>query len=712
MTGRTALRRLHRQMAMAFCGIMAAGLGVTAGAGTAGAVIDNPDIDTTGSYLYEVNTDDQSVAVTITVDVTFVKPDRQTAEGVFQYYIDAYGLVIPAGVENLVIADGAGQPLTYEVVEEDQRAQVLAIEFRRNLFFRRTTTVVVTYDMVEDRTNDNSLVRINPAYIGLEVWTDRLLETATVEVTTPSGFILNNQDLIGLGPGKLRVETEAGVQRLTPNEVDPETFWMILSLDRPERLVSDTVEIGEQTVVLRSWPGDEEWADRAATTIEAGLPTLIDTIGIEWPFANELTVTQSFSPLLAGYAGWYDRAANEISVGDNFDDHVMLHELSHVWFGDRLSTDRWITEGLANTYAAEAAAAVGDDRPEPDRVSRAALDAVALSEWSILEGRPEVEDWAYPASWGVMDDVLELVGKDVLDDAVVAMFNDEIAYVGDTEPERHRGDADWRYFLDLLENLAGYEEAGEGEQLQQLFSDWVLAGTDRLLLSDRQEARQLHQELVDRGDEWAAPQGLRQQLARWDFTAANDRLVTAESFLDRRLDLVELVDPVGGELPPSLEHAYESATDVQMSGADLEFTDAEEAAKVLIESHRLVAESDGIFQQIGAMGVDVESDLTAATRAFNSGDFTRVASTNADLEERVDGFQESGIIRTGATFAAVVLGGWALVAWVRRRRQFDGDSGWPDPSEDPVPVIDLTDESADASASIPDTNPVDVDTLR
>ena len=80
-----------------------------------------------------------------------------------------------------------------------------------------------------------------------------------------------------------------------------------------------------------------------------------------------------------------------------------------------------------------------------------------------------------------MDDILELAGKDVLNDAVAAMFNDEIAYVGDTEPERQRGDADWRYFLDLLENLAGYQ----GDELQQLFSDWVLTGTDRWLLTNR-----------------------------------------------------------------------------------------------------------------------------------------------------------------------------------------------------------------------------------
>ena len=407
MTGGRWLRRLHRRMMMVSCGIAVTGLSVIAGTGTAGAVVDNPDVDTVGSYLYEVDADDQSVAVTITVDITFVKPDRQTTEGVFQYYIDAYGLAIPSGVENLTVVDEAGRSLAYEVVEDDQRAQVLAIEFRRNLFFQRTTTIVVTYDMIEDRTNGNSLVRINPAYIGLEVWTDGLLETAAVEVVTPLGFILNNQDQIGLGPGKLRIETGADEQRLTPNEVDPENFWMILSLDRPERLVSNTVEVGEQTVVLRSWPGDQEWANRAAEAIETGLPTLIDTIGIEWPFASELTVTQSFSPLLAGYAGWYDRAANEISVGDDFDDHVMLHELSHVWFGEQLSTDRWITEGLANTYAAEAAAALGGDRPKPDRVSRAALDAVALSEWTSLEGQLEVEDWAYPASWGGVPPLFE-----------------------------------------------------------------------------------------------------------------------------------------------------------------------------------------------------------------------------------------------------------------------------------------------------------------
>ena len=658
------------------------------GLAPAAAVEDNPDIDTAAAYEYRVDPSTNSVNVTITLEITADKPNRNTADGYYQYYFTGYGIAVPKAAQDITIADSSGVELGYEIEHEDEWVQAIVFGFRRNIYYRQTATVTVAYNLVEDRDDEYSIVRVNDAYIGLDVWTDPLLEAATVEVVTPSGFVNSNQDQSGLASGQFQAVAEGEEIRFVASELDPEEYWTVLSLNRPERLVQRDLEIAGNAVTLRSWPGDTAWADEAAESIEEGLPILVDSVGLPWPLSNTLTVTESFDPTLAGYGGWYDRSDQEISVGDTLDDHLMMHELSHVWFGDRLFVERWITEGLANTYAALAVEAMDNntDRPEPERVSLLDAEAIPLREWNSYFREPETEEWAYPASWTVTDAILTDVGKDVLDDVLEAAFNEEMSYPGDADaPEGDDGFGDklttsvavdnWRRYLDLLENKSG--EVVDDE-LQELFLDWVLVPADSRTLEIRNELRRRYFELVDDGGTWAPPYGLRDMMSRWIFPLSEQQLDAAEDAIERRDALAATVAPLGAELPVMLEEAYESGEGPDlMEPTNALFDEVEVAATQLVETSEALTSATGLFEQIGALGTDHRSELDEAVDAFSGGDLDAVADRTGDLDTAIDDLGRVGMIRAGSAAGGLVLVG--LAGWLLVRRRGRNDRRVTDP---------------------------------
>ena len=93
--------------------------------------------------------------------------------------------------------------------------------------------------------------------------------------------------------------------------------------------------------------------------LDDGLPALEELVGLEWPVSGDLSVSEVHTPLLHGYAGFYDESTDEITMSEDLDEHTILHEASHAWFNGDLIRDRWIDEGLAEYYAAAGPRALG-----------------------------------------------------------------------------------------------------------------------------------------------------------------------------------------------------------------------------------------------------------------------------------------------------------------------------------------------------------------
>ncbi len=136
---------------------------------------------------------------------------------------------------------------------------------------------------------------------------------------------------------------------------------------------------------MLGWPDDPEWVDFAEEQVSDGVPVLEELIGIDWPAKNTIDVVETASPYLYGYAGWYMPVESVIEVGDELDQHVMLHELAHLWFNDRLFEGRWINEAFADVLAAG---------------RRSGSSAVRSPSRSAIKpddpGRLKLNDWSNP----------------------------------------------------------------------------------------------------------------------------------------------------------------------------------------------------------------------------------------------------------------------------------------------------------------------------
>ncbi len=138
---------------------------------------------------------------------------------------------------------------------------------------------------------------------------------------------------------------------------------------RPSRIETLQVQIDGRPRYLdvRSWPEDDLWAKRVRDRLTTGLVALHDLNGLDWPVVGPLQVTESATRSLNGYAGFYDPGGHgvldEITISEEPDDQVIVHEAAHAWFNDGLLTGRWISEGFADAYAARALTRLGSTPP-------------------------------------------------------------------------------------------------------------------------------------------------------------------------------------------------------------------------------------------------------------------------------------------------------------------------------------------------------------
>jgi len=651
------------------------------GAGPAGAVIDDPDVDTSAEYRYRVDPELGQVDVTIDLSVTADKPNRTTSTGYFQYYFDGTFLAIPAEVGDLQVTNEAGQALDFEIDDSVTDVIQLQIDFRRNLFYRQTTEVVISFTLPGGAARGDELTRVNGAYAGFQAWVDPRLEAASLAVITPPGFVDRSTGSETFGASERREGPNGPEHWFVLEDVDPEFQWASVSLARDESLVTTEFDVGVDEDVedrgqvsfdVLAWPGDDQWTEFVTDNLDDGLPLLADEIGLPWPLDRDLTVIESYDPYLNGYAGWYDVRSAEIEIGDELDSHVMFHELSHVWFNGNLFEERWITEGLADEFGAEVVEALGEDRPTPPRTSSSNASAVPLNQWSDRTDDVDEETWAYGASWTVTRAMADIVGLDVLSEAAKAAAADHIAYVGDAEPEIETRAKDWHLYLDLIENQGQVTD----DQIVELFEEWVVASREAEVLVDRAASRERYAALDDAGDAWAPPLAVRRAMARWRFDDADTLISEAGEVLDRRAETVEVLDelapllPIGSTvaLPDLLEETFESAGEDLDEAAEL----ADEALAVAEElqaSGEAIDDATGPLQRVGAIGADHRNELAVAATRFTGGDLDGAVAGADRIDADVEELSRRGLLRVAIGVGGVLVIALLLAWWLRRRRR-------------------------------------------
>lgn len=686
-------------------GIGLLSIGVLQPATPAGAQVDDPDLDTTADYQYVVDTENSEIDVTISLSVTADKPNHTTGSGVYQYYFQAYLVAIPSDVSDLTVTDDSGRELQFTLFDQAEGIDALEIEFRRNLYYRQTAHIVVSFTLAEgtsadgDQWSPNAASRVNAAYAGFIVWVHPAIETVSVSITAPAGF---EDETTGLNP--FQSERVGDEVRFSADDIDPGSFWTFVSLRRDAALITTDVEVNNIGFQVQSWPGDDDWKNQVTSALDEELPELINYLGLDWPVEEDISIVESYSPYLAGYGGWYDRELNQIEIGDAPDEHLILHELSHIWFNDELFYNRWITEGLAEQFAATVIESQGGEAEDPPPTSLIDSEAGPLNNWSSSNFGSDSESWFYGASWTVTNEIAEIIGQDTLAEVVRSAANNEISYLGDSgNPEIVDDETTWHLYLDLIENRGDVES----DEILDLFREWVLTSRQSKQLDDRAVARAEYAQLQTDGEAWAPPFGVRSLMTDWDFDEATELMDAASSVVERRDALESAIDDFGGTLPAELETLYEAATD-DMTAVESALTSAEESASLIRDTKVSVGKADGLFQRIGAIGQEFDGPVAQAVVALDDGNYELADSTTETINADLAKLQRTGLQRAGGGLAGLfIVGLGALFTLRRRKKRRAGDADTPaSENTDTTDTADETDDQAGDALDEPELVPL------
>jgi hypothetical protein len=540
------------------------------------------------------------------------------------------------------------------------------VAFGQPVFDGQTFAFKVSFEL-RDGAGQVGDVRVNRAIVAFSLWAFGTSsgDSSSVALAMPAGFqvqfageVLAPTGVEGSGP---RVYVSGPI-------ADPATFFSFVSAEAPGGFVERSAEAPGRPaplpLVVRYWANDPGFGEHTTSLVRRGLPAIQSAVGLEYPRIDALTIQETSSSSLGGYAGLFDRTARTIQVVSYADDFVILHESAHTWMNFTLLADRWSTEGFASLFAEVAAGRLGIQVTRPVITTTLDEGRFPLNDWGEI-GREGTlrEAYAYAATWKLAELIRERVGDDALREVMRRADGAAIAYPPrNGTPPTTTAPTDWRRLLDLLENLSG-------RTVEDLFRAWVVDPTDVPLLDERDAARAAEQGLLQRAADWDVPPSIREALASWDFATATDELRDATGALDSRDARAGNLMALGLHEPSLLEAAWvHSERDVSGLRRIDERLDGDVAAFRELDAD--LARPRDILVSVGLVGVPAERARADAAAAFDDGrldDAERiVAALRADLGSAAGRGRERLIL--GAVLIALILLGGGTVAYAIRRR--------------------------------------------
>lgn len=599
-----------------------------------------------------------AVHVRIAATGTNRKPDS----ALYRYYYTGFTIGIHEDAAAVKATDSRGS-LRTKVTDKDGY-KVLEVRFRSSIFYRQSRSVTVTYDLPGGEPRSDTPTRAGLAFASFDVWAWGDPGYSSVRVDLPSGFepeTYGDTLIEAVGPD--------GVSLGDDDVTDSSEFWVGVTAIDESAYSTETLEFeGGVRLEVRAWPEDPEWATTVSETLREGLPDLLERVGLDWPVDEVITVTEVYSILLAGYAGVYLTREDRIEISEDLDELTTLHEASHAWFNERLFTERWISEGLAETYSALVWKAMGGRPVAPIRPLTTADGYRLLSTWEhpgrIEDEEDEAsEDYGYNASYWLISALVREVGEDGMREVLAAAADDEIAYLGAGEPETVPTKDDWRRFLDLLEERAGSTQAAD------LLRAWVQGAQGDALLDRRAEARAEYADLIDAGDGWLPPYAVRRNLSAWLFEQAESAMEEAHAVLALRDEVVADAAALGLEIGADFETTYEAVE--EDFGPAIEVGESlADALDVLAETRATLDAEPDLATTVGLWGETPEAPWDEATTAFEADDPDAAVEAAERAAAIVSGAAEVGqqriLVAVGVTGTGILL--IVVLVVVRRRR--------------------------------------------
>jgi hypothetical protein len=636
------------------------------------------DTRVTGSTTYALDPSAGAVHGTVELRLENTKPDTS----VRRYYFTGYRVGIQKEAQDVTVTSGghALKAKVSPVTDAQSGAAYLAVDvtFASRVYHDKSTAFRVRYDLIDSGPRSGGTIRVDPAIAAFYAWSYGP-DGASVRVVVPEGFSPTAH-----GEALDRSAGADGSIVLAAKAVDDPAAWTAwITAERPtaltHRQLSVAINGSAEAIRVNAFPDDPAWLNAVSGRLEQALPILGGLVGLPWPVDGPLQVTEAYTPLLGGYAGFYDRSggpgeADLIDVTEDPDPLVVVHEASHAWFNEDLLSGRWISEGLADEYASLALADLDQTGFDPESVSSADPVAFPLDRWPS-PGRVNdavssaAERYGYNAAWTVIRSLVSEIGVARMRAVLAAAAARTIPYRGRPAPEARLrpGVPDWRTFLDLLEQVGGSSRA------ESLFRTWVVGPDELPLLDAHVAAVRAYGHLLADGRGWLPGLGVRGPLAAWDFPQATAAIADAERLLAERREVEAVARGLGLRPKSALQDAYESATG-PLAAAHALAAEQLTALRAIGAARAEVDAARDPFHAVGLMGSQPEAKVQAATDAF---EHDRLADARADAaaaRSLVAAAPEIGRQRLltggGALLALLLLAGMlGLILRARRRRR-------------------------------------------
>jgi hypothetical protein len=602
--------------------------------------------------------------VHVTIDAVSTSYEANTPEG--QIYYSGLTMSVPPGSSNVAAISG-GVPLQTSVSNTADATRI-EITFSTAVFYGQSYAYQITFDMIDPGGAADRDFRIGHSVAAFPVWAfgSEGASGTTVVVLLPATFI---PSVYG-GPLGQTVLADGSV-RMAASVGNALTWFAYVTAERPGLFTSIpfTLTLGggrEASVIIRAWDDDPEWAARTQDLLTAGLPALMELIGLPWAVFGDLKVEESANRL-GDYAGIYNKTTEKINVRFDADATVTLHEAAHIWFNGDLFRDRWIGEAWAEFYAVHSAEAIGVTGETFTLTDDLLAAQIPLNDWRGIgfEG-PDVEAFAYAASYHLAELIFERTDVDGLRDVWHAANDAEMAY----QPVHAAGSPrtgvaitqeGWQRLLDLLEERTG-------TAYDDLWSAWVVSDSQETQLAERAETRARYFEGVTAAGDWELPELIRYDLSSWQFEDVVAELEMADDVLATADAIAELAADLELTPPDELQYAFEGngGLDVALEEGQSELA----AAEAIDRATSALAADPGFVAWVGLLFADPGVELDAARDAWEEGDSDAAESGAQGVLATLDEADDRG----GQRLA--VGGGMLLVAgavsgliWRRRNRR-------------------------------------------
>ena len=623
---------------------------------------------------YVVVPDKGVIRAIVNVTATNEKPDATVGGATTRYYYDGLNIGVQPEARN-VRATQDGNRVRVDVSDRDGY-RLIAVLFRSGLFFGQQATVRLQFDLPAGKPRSNSDVRVGPAFASFLAWS--FGDSGTIRIDVPKAF-----DVDISGSDVSRSTTDNGTQVFRAKTSNPLSWFAWVNARNDSGLTREQLDLaGGEVVLVRAWPEDSRWRRRVGRILREGIPELTRRIGLPWPVDGSLSVLEIHTPLLEGYAGFYDPENDEITISEELDDATIVHEASHAWFNQQLFTERWITEGLSETYAMAVVDAIGGEASGRPAVDQDASVAFPLNDWPgpspIKDDEASArEQFGYDAAFQVMTEIVESAGDEGMQRVFAAAANATTSYPGEAAPERATlPENDWRRFLDLTEQLGG------ATGVATLLQTWALTDAEAALLPARAEARQDYVALASVADGWAAPTGVRLAMDGWRFEAADAGIDAATAVVERRDRVAALAAAQDLEPPTGAEAAYEAAADVNaIRAVEAEQASAEASLQTLATATTTVAAPRDWLTDLGLSGKTPDADLEEARDSWEAGRYDEAASlasfAAATIAVAPDAGRGRALVFGGIAGLVLIVLIAGVVAWRRSRRHAEPAAAAP-----------------------------------